>query len=1089
MAIPIQLNNKNLKFCRIQKGTKRPFEKDWTNKGYSYDEISKFFPKENYGVLCGPGDLAVIDCDHEEMVDIAKKHLPKTFTVKTGSGGFHYYYFIPGMEKKIIINKDDKLKTHLGEVQSKGTQIVGPNCLHPNGNIYEIIEDIEIATLPLEELLEVLKPYMEEIKEAIEAADQERREYSEIDDLSVADIWGTAGLKQNSKGEYYGSHPQHGSVGGMNFWLNPDKNVWHCYRCDSGGGPLAAIAVKEGIINCSDAKPGRLRGDNAIDAIKIAKKTYGLVIEKQTQFKKAISAFKKTTQAEWFDQIQPIFYDNSGLWWLWESTAKKWKRVDDVDILNMVEDTTGMDTVSSKAKNEILNSLKQVGRRRIPKPIQPHWIQFRGIIVDIYTGQKIKATPEYFATNPIPWELSKENFEETPTMDKIFEEWVGKDHVKTLYQVMAYSLIPSYPINRIFCLLGIGMNGKCCPSGVVTLMADGTWKSMKDIKKGDQIISPQIDGSYTFAKIIETHSRFEPEIYDVIEENKKNKILYSCANNHDVPIIREYSQRIRDENGNCTKKRIKKRILDHYEAQHLGKINQNGSKSRIISFTPTTIGFNLPNSIIEPFCLGSWLGDGYYKKSTLSYYLSPEKKKIINQFNKSYPGELNSTRKDYRNKGITYRITIKGKFAKELTRLKLKGTTAATKFIPTECLLSSINYRKKLLSGLISTDGFIQKKTGAIYYTTKSKQLSENIKELVFSLGGYANIRYVTKGCQNNFIGKYYELSIRFDNPQTILDLPKKKMNRLKPNGKSKYKLSSVRNIGIKVKKRNKGAMVYGFELDKKQSPSQWHIVKNPKTNIPMITHNSKYLELLRRFVGNSNCCSTELDTLLMSRFEVTRLHKKLICQMGETDFNEMKKTSILKKLSGGDLIGFEYKNKDPFEENNYAKIIISTNNLPTTSDKTLGFYRRWMIIDFPNIFSEKIDILDDIPEEEYRSLALKSLTILKDLLKVRQFHKEGSIEDRQKRYEDASDPLQKFLEDFTDEDLDADITKNQFSKKYNEWARDNKHRQMSDTTIGKRMKTKHINSGRKYASWLFDGKGGQIRIWEGIKWKPGLFD
>jgi len=119
----------------------------------------------------------------------------------------------------------------------------------------------------------------------------------------------------------------------------------------------------------------------------------------------------------------------------------------------------------------------------------------------------------------------------------------------------------------------------------------------------------------------------------------------------------------------------------------------------------------------------------------------------------------------------------------------------------------------------------------------------------------------------------------------------------------------------------------------------------------------SKYLELLRKFIGTENCCSTELDTLLNSRFEVTRLHKKLVCQMGETNFNEMSKTSILKKLSGGDLIGFEYKRKDPFEENNYAKIMIATNNLPATTDKTIGFYRRWTLIDFPNQFSEKKDI------------------------------------------------------------------------------------------------------------------------------------
>jgi len=170
----------------------------------------------------------------------------------------------------------------------------------------------------------------------------------------------------------------------------------------------------------------------------------------------------------------------------------------------------------------------------------------------------------------------------------------------------------------------------------------------------------------------------------------------------------------------------------------------------------------------------------------------------------------------------------------------------------------------------------------------------------------------------------------------------------------------------------------------------------------------SKFLQLLTKFIGEDNVTSTELDTLLTSRFEITRLHKKLVCQMGETNFSEINKTSIIKKLTGQDIIGFEYKNKDPFEEINYAKILIATNNLPTTTDKTIGFYRRWMIIDFPNQFNEKKDILKDIPEEEYNALALKCSLILKDLLETRTFTNEGSVEDRMKRYEDHSNPLEK---------------------------------------------------------------------------------
>ena len=242
----------------------------------------------------------------------------------------------------------------------------------------------------------------------------------------------------------------------------------------------------------------------------------------------------------------------------------------------------------------------------------------------------------------------------------------------------------------------------------------------------------------------------------------------------------------------------------------------------------------------------------------------------------------------------------------------------------------------------------------------------------------------------------------------------------------------------------------------------------------------SCFLNLLRKFIGNYNCCSTELDTLLQSRFEVTRLHKKLVCQMGETNFSEINKTSVLKKLSGGDLIGFEYKNKDPFEEVNYAKIIIATNNLPATSDKTIGFYRRWMIIDFPNQFTEKKNILEDIPESEYNALAIKCSNILKDLLETRTFTNEGSVEDRMKKYEDHSNPLEKFLREFTIEDYNGLIWKHDFSKKLNSWCKEGRFREISDVHIGKKMKDMNISQSLRTTSWDINKKA---RAWIGIKW------
>lgn len=466
----------------------------------------------------------------------------------------------------------------------------------------------------------------------------------------------------------------------------------------------------------SQGNPNFLNPDNKLLALSIggiSEENYDKIMkekgilskeEVKEQQKKAFEIFKIKKQTEMFQKVQPLFYDKAGMFWLWNNQDKFWEMVDDIDILNMIEYTTGQDIINSKSRTEILNSLKQEGRLSIPKPIQTTWIQFKDKIYDIETGQNFDASPEYFVTNPIPWKVSGDP--RTPTMDKIFEEWVGKNNVETLYEIIAYCLLSDYPLSRIFCFIGSGMNGKSC------------------------------------------------------------------------------------------------------------------------------------------------------------------------------------------------------------------------------------------------------------------------------------------------------------------------------------------------------------------------------------------FLNLIKKFIGEKNICSTELDTLLNSRFEITRLHKKLVCQMGETNFNEMSKTSILKKLTGRDLIGFEYKNKNPFQEINYAKILIATNSLPTTTDKTIGFYRRWMIIDFSNQFSEKKDILVEIPEEEYNNLATNCVITLNKLLEKKEFTNEGSVEDRIKKYEDKSNFLDKFLNLFIEEDTSQFILKGDFIKKFTSWCKENKHREMSETSIGLEMKKRGIESSTQHFEWMNEGKGGTGRVWVGLKWK-----
>lgn len=223
----------------------------------------------------------------------------------------------------------------------------------------------------------------------------------------------------------------------------------------------------------------------------------------------------------------------------------------------------------------------------------------------------------------------------------------------------------------------------------------------------------------------------------------------------------------------------------------------------------------------------------------------------------------------------------------------------------------------------------------------------------------------------------------------------------------------------------------------------------------------SKCFELIRKFLGDKNCASTELDRLLHQRFEPCKLYKKLMAQMGETNFTVLKKTSMLKQLTGQDLIGFEFKNKNPFDDMNYAKILIATNSLPVTMDKTIGFYRRWRIIDFPNQFSGDEDPLNRITDIEYGRLARKSVNILMKLWKTRQFTTGGTVDEQMVKYEAKSNPFVLFIKENCIKDSNYKMKFDEFLEDYKKFLQENGYRNQESNEITRILKNEGYEKKR----------------------------
>lgn len=393
--------------------------------------------------------------------------------------------------------------------------------------------------------------------------------------------------------------------------------------------------------------------------------------------------FTRRGQIESFWDDSPFFYDSSKIFWMWDEGEKKWERKDEVDLLNSIQELYGIETINSKSKSELIEGFKQIGRKKIPEPMDKHWVQFKDKIYDVKTRESFAATPKYFITNPIPYKVGSS--EETPTIDKYFSEWVEEKHKETLYQIIAYTICLNKFMQRIFALVGGGSNGK--------------------------------------------------------------------------------------------------------------------------------------------------------------------------------------------------------------------GT----------------------------------------------------------------------------------------------------------------------------------------------------------------------YSKLLKKFVGIDNCVSSEIRSLSENQFEPSVLYRKLLCIMGEVSQDDLRNTNMLKKIAGEDMLSFQFKGKDSFTDENTATCLCLTNGLPTTPDKTLGFYRKWLIIDFPNQFKEiKENLIDKIPEEEFENLAKKSLRILKELYDNPKFKNEGNFEERMDKYESHSNPVMRFVEQFCDENPGEMTVLRNFSNKVNEYLKINHLRTLTATQISSCLRKEGFEVGNR---------------------------
>jgi putative DNA primase/helicase len=190
----------------------------------------------------------------------------------------------------------------------------------------------------------------------------------------------------------------------------------------------------------------------------------------------------------------------------------------------------------------------------------------------------------------------------------------------------------------------------------------------------------------------------------------------------------------------------------------------------------------------------------------------------------------------------------------------------------------------------------------------------------------------------------------------------------------------------------------------------------------------STLLNLLKAFLGRENTINISLQDLCQNRFAKANLHGKLANYYADLSNKALYQTGAFKMLTGGDEIDAEHKFvQHRTKMKNYAKLIFSANLIPANNyDDTMAFWRRWIIITFPNVFNEQLgnvdkNIIDKLTtKEELSGLLLKSIEALKRLLKNQAFTKSQSSEQIRESYIMKSNSVQAFREKMLVENVES---------------------------------------------------------------------
>jgi len=408
-----------------------------------------------------------------------------------------------------------------------------------------------------------------------------------------------------------------------------------------------------------------------------------------------------------------------------------------------------------------------------------------------------------------------------------------KKVVKSIRRNRAGLKDPNRPIGT-FMFLGSTGVGKCHGKGTKILMFDGTIKNVEDVKVGDLLM-----GDDSTPRKVLSLARGRDNMYRIIPLNGGDP--FTCNSPHILSLKKTGSYEILNI------------PLNEY-------LEKNRYFKHIYKLWRTSVEFESKPVLIEPYFMGLWLGDGNSSNvgiTTADPEIVDYVYKIADKWGLkvSIHSQIDNKSKTYNLVGKTggefYDNTLMKSFRSYLLMSKKIDNKISedSKFIPDDYLYNDTNTRKKLLAGLIDSDGY--QFHNCYQISTKYKNLAEQISFLSRSLGYRTNIKSkVIKDTEYylvNICGDLSDLEYLLDRKRSTKRLQKKNVSLTSFN---------VEYIGVDD--------YYGFEIDNN------HLYLLGDFTV---THNTHLSKMLAKIMFDNPEALIRVDmSEYMEKFSVSKL-------------------------------------------------------------------------------------------------------------------------------------------------------------------------------------------------------------------------